>query len=70
MGMALIDNRELYAMVEEVRRQEPCPTCQLPMRLDRSAYGWWFHCTASPCTGKRDLGRDPALAVDLLTKPQ
>jgi restriction system protein len=70
MGMALIDNRDLYVMVEQVRRQEPCPKCRSAMRLDRSTYGWWFHCTAAGCDGKRDLGRDPALAVDLLTKPQ
>lgn len=70
LGMGLIDKCDLYAMVEKVRRQEPCPKCRSAMRLDRSSYGWWFHCTAAGCDGKRDLGREPALAVDLLTKPQ
>ncbi len=70
LGMRLIDNRDLYGLVEKVRRQEPCDKCGAPMRLDRSPYGWWFYCTANGCAGKRDLGRDPALAVDLLTKPQ
>jgi hypothetical protein len=69
LGMQLMDKRDLYALVEKVRRQEPCEKCRAPMRLDRSPYGWSFRCTASGCDGKRDLGRDPALAVELLTKP-
>lgn len=67
-GLALIDNVDLYARVEKVRRAEPCPKCQAPMVLDRSPRGWWFRCVASGCTGKRDLGKDPALAVELLTQ--
>ncbi len=67
-GLALVDNRELYARVERVRRPEACPICQAPMVLDRSSRGWWFRCVAPRCVGKRDLGQDPARAVELLTE--
>ncbi len=40
-----------------------------PMALDRSQHGWWFRCIANGCAGKRDLDREPALAVELLTRP-
>ena len=66
-GLTLIDNRDLYARVERARRSEPCPKCQAPMVLDRSQHGWWFRCVAPGCPGKRDLGRDPARAVELMT---
>jgi hypothetical protein len=69
VGLTLIDNRDLYARVEQVRRNEACPICGLPMLLDRSARGWWFRCVTSGCQGKRDLGKDPARAVELLTEP-
>jgi hypothetical protein len=69
MGLTLLDNRDLYERVEKVRRPDACPICQAPMLLDRSPRGWWFRCVTSGCTGKRDLGRDPARAVDLLTQP-
>lgn len=39
------------------------------MVLDRSQHGWWFRCVADGCTGKRNLDREPALAVELLTQP-
>lgn len=68
-GLSLINNRDLYARVEKVRRAEPCSICQAPMVLDRSQHGWWFRCVADSCPGKRDLGNDPARAVDLLTQP-
>ena len=67
-GMTLVDNRDLHARVEKVRRVEPCDVCQAPMMLDRSARGWWFRCVAPGCQGKRDLGMDPGGAVDLLTQ--
>lgn len=67
-GLALLDSRDLYERVERVRRAEPCPICAAPMRLDRSAHGWWFRCLALNCAGKRDLGRDPVRAVELLTQ--
>ena len=67
-GLALVDNRELYARVERARRPAPCPICQAPMMLDRSSRGWWFRCVAPRCVGKRDLGQDPARAVELLTE--
>jgi Restriction endonuclease len=66
IGLSLLDGRELYARIEQVRRAEPCPKCQRPMTLSRSTYGWWFRCTASGCGGKRDLGRDPGRVVELL----
>jgi hypothetical protein len=68
LGMTLIDGIDLYGRVDKVRRPEPCPICQVPMLLDRSIHGWWFRCTRSGCGGKRDLGRDPAQAVELLTQ--
>jgi HJR/Mrr/RecB family endonuclease len=69
VGLVLVDNRDLYERVERVRRNEPCPVCHSPMLLDRSGFGWWFRCVTPGCTGKRDLGRDPARAVELLTEP-
>ncbi|OGO53767.1 MAG: hypothetical protein A2Z32_10615 [Chloroflexi bacterium RBG_16_69_14] len=68
VGLALVDSRDLYARVEQVRRTEACPTCGSSMVLDRSAHGWWFRCVTNGCQGKRDLGRDPARAVELLTE--
>jgi hypothetical protein len=67
--LQLIDRRELYQRIERVRRPEPCPICEKPVVLDRSQHGWWFRCVADGCTGKRDLDREPALAVELLTQP-
>ena len=67
--LTLVDNHDLYGRVEQVRRKEPCPICQAPMVLDRSARGWWFRCVSGRCSGKRDLGTDPARAVELLTGP-
>ena len=69
LRMTLLDRRKLFRRAEAVRRTEPCPICGQPMRLGKSDYGWWFRCTASSCGGKRDLGRDPAIAVELLTQP-
>jgi restriction system protein len=68
IGMTLLDRRDLYARVEEVRRPEPCPVCQALMLLDRSGRGWWFRCVVEGCSGKRDLSSDPARAVELLTQ--
>jgi hypothetical protein len=69
LGMLLLDGPGLYARVEKVRRPEPCPICEAPMVLDRSPYGWWFRCRTAGCQGKRNLGREPAQALELLTKP-
>lgn len=68
-GINLLDRAELHARVERGRRSEPCPICSRPMLLDRSPRGWWFRCVTDGCTGKRDLGREPARAVELLTQP-
>lgn len=68
IGLTLIDNRDLYALVEKVRRAEPCPTCGAAMVLDRSSLGWWLRCVTAGCQGKRDLGAEPGRAVDLLTR--
>jgi len=65
-GITLIDNVGLHSRIEKVRRPEKCSTCGAPMVLDRSVRGWWLRCVATKCTGKRDLGRDPGRAVDLL----
>jgi hypothetical protein len=69
IGMTLVDNRDLYAHLEKVRRPEPCPVCAAPMVLGRSDRGWWFRCLAKGCAGKRDLGADPGLAISLLVLP-
>ena len=69
IGITLVDNRDLYSRIEKVRRSELCPTCGKPMVLARLDFGWRFRCVASGCQGKRDLGRDPGRAVDLLTQP-
>ncbi|MBA2719954.1 MAG: restriction endonuclease [Chloroflexi bacterium] len=68
LGLTLLDGRDLYARVERVRTQEPCPICESPMKLDRSPHGWWFRCLAPGCSGKRNLGSEPALAVQILTE--
>lgn len=68
IGLTLLDKHDLYERVEKVRRAEPCPTCGSSMLLDRSPRGWWFRCVAKGCVGKRDLGTDPARAVELLTQ--
>ncbi len=68
MGLLLVDGPALYARVERVRNVEPCPVCDQPMKLSRSAYGWWFRCVAQGCGGKRDLANDPGRAVELLTE--
>jgi hypothetical protein len=65
-GLALVNGRQLFARIEKVRQLKPCPECRMPMRLDRSQRGWWLRCAVAGCHGKRDLHRDPALAVALL----
>jgi hypothetical protein len=67
-GIDLVDRSDLYRRSERVRRAEPCPICGRPMLLDRSPHGWWFRCVAAGCSGKRDLDREPARAVELLTQ--
>jgi hypothetical protein len=67
-GMTLVDGVDLYARVDKVRRPEPCSKCGSPMVLDRSPRGWWFRCVQTGCNGKRDLGREPVQAVELLTQ--
>jgi hypothetical protein len=65
-GISIIDNRELYRRIEEVRRSERCPLCETPMVLGRSQRGWWLRCVSAGCSGKRDLSHDPGHAVELL----
>ncbi len=65
-GIALLDGRNLYALMEKARRAEPCPNCSKPMVLDRSSFGWWLRCVAPGCSGKRNLSGNPGKAVDLL----
>lgn len=69
LGLTLWSGPDLYERSEKVRRHEPCPVCGRPMLLDRSPMGWWFRCVAEGCSGKRDLGRAPAEALELLTLP-
>ena len=70
IGLTLINGRDLYSRVEKVRRAELCPQCRQPMRLDRSARGWWFRCIAPGCSGKLDLSNEAGRAVELLTLPR
>lgn len=65
-GLLLVDNRDLFARIEKVRRSEPCPVCHLPMVLNKSKYGWWLRCTTAGCRGKRNLGKDIDRALELL----
>ena len=69
MKLVLVSGAELYNRAEKLRRHEACTTCGSPMVLDRSVRGWWFRCVTPGCTGKRDLGSQPARAVELLTEP-
>ena len=68
LGLSLIDNRDLYALVERVRAPERCDICHEPMILDRSQHGWWFRCVSPGCGGKRNLSSEPGRAVQLLTQ--
>jgi hypothetical protein len=69
LGLALLEGRDLIGRMEKVRQTEPCPKCESPMLVDRSATGWWLRCPRYPnCDGKRDLSRDEAQAVRLLTR--
>lgn len=67
-GLELIDNVDLLARVERVRRAERCEICGQPMLLDRSLHGWWFRCVTAGCSGKKHLDKDPGRAVALLTE--
>jgi hypothetical protein len=66
--VTLVDGPELAERLRAARRLEPCEICRTPMVLDRSVHGWWLRCPryGEGCSGKRDLSRDPGLAVDLL----
>lgn len=66
--ITLVDGPDLYSKAEKVRRPKPCPICSQPMRLDRSPRGWWMRCVATGCSGKLDLGGEPARAVELITQ--
>ncbi len=66
--MVLIDNVELFSLIEKVRRTELCPNCHRPMVLSKSQHGWWLRCNQRGCSGKRDLSGDPGKAVDLLIR--
>jgi HJR/Mrr/RecB family endonuclease len=68
-GLVLVDGPDLHLRIERVQRKEPCPECGAPMTLAKSPYGWWLRCQVRNCRGKRDLGRDPAIAVEVLMTP-
>jgi hypothetical protein len=68
VGLELVDNVDLLARAEKVRRAEPCETCRRPMLLDHSVHGWWFRCVTPGCSGKRHLDKDPGRAVALITE--
>jgi hypothetical protein len=59
---------QLIAAVRDVNHAHQCPRCADPMVLDHSPHGWWIHCPnyAAGCKGKRDLGRDPRQALEVL----
>ena len=64
---AIIDSHDLLARIDKVRQTEPCPLCGSSMLLDHSVHGWWMRCVAQGCKGKRNLGREPGRAIELLT---
>jgi len=66
-GVTLIDRYDLYQLVTKARRTEPCPTCEAPMALRHSQYGWYFRCEIEGCSGKRHLDDKAGRAVELLT---
>jgi HJR/Mrr/RecB family endonuclease len=66
LGIELIDSDQLLERIAKVRRSENCPLCHTPMVLDKSVHGWWLRCVVPGCKGKRDLGREPGRALDLL----
>jgi hypothetical protein len=66
LGMQLVDGVLLRERLDRARRTEACRKCGASMILGKSQYGWWLRCSASGCSGKRDLGRDPGRAVELL----
>jgi hypothetical protein len=68
IGLSLVNNRDLYALVEKVRKPELCGSCGVAMVLDRSPHGWWFHCVTAGCGGKRNLSSEPGRAVQFLTQ--
>ena len=68
-ALQLIDGPTLHERIVQVRRTEPCPICAAPMLLGKSQHGWWLRCKAPGCRGKRDLGRVPELAIELLVAP-
>jgi HJR/Mrr/RecB family endonuclease len=68
-GLHLMDGPALHARIDRVRWSEPCPLCKSPMTLGKSQYGWWLRCRVPGCSGKRDLGRIPELAAELLMNP-
>ena len=68
LDVGLLEGHDLYRAAAAVRRAEPCGVCQTPMVLDRSPSGWRFRCLRHGCPGERDLGADPARAVELLTE--
>jgi HJR/Mrr/RecB family endonuclease len=69
IGLELVDGPALHSRIDRVRRSEPCPRCALPMTLGKSKFGWWLRCEVPGCGGKRDLGRVPELAAELLMNP-
>jgi hypothetical protein len=67
LGIEIIDSHDLLARIDKVRQTEPCPLCGSSMLLDHSVHGWWMRCVAQGCKGKRNLGREPGRAIELLT---
>jgi hypothetical protein len=70
IGLQLVDGPALHARIEEVRQGKPCPRCGSLMSLRKSQYGWWLRCHVPGCGGKRDLGHEPAAAVEVLMTPR
>jgi hypothetical protein len=68
LGIELIDSIALLSRIDHVRRSEVCPSCGSRMVLGKSIHGWWLRCVSEGCKGKRDLGREPGRALDLLLK--
>jgi HJR/Mrr/RecB family endonuclease len=81
IGIQLIDNAELVRRLQAVgatdllrqdttRARYPCPDCGTAMLLAKSPIAWWLRCPrhGHGCKGKRDLSRDPEVALQQLAK--
>jgi hypothetical protein len=81
LRIELVDGHKLAERLRDVGADEllradtshspfPCPECGRSMIPALSPHGYWLQCPRyrSGCRGKRDLGRDPTRALELLIR--